>query len=255
MIRVLFVISALSISVPVFAEKFDARLEWAERAELAMPLSGVVSKVMVKPGQRVASGDSLISLDSRRYSARVTKARSLVEQARIDKAEADRELERALELYDRTVLSDFDKNAAEINAARANAVWHTAKAALVEAQVDLDHSRLKAPFDGLVLAVQAYPGLAVISELSAQPMVVLVDDKRLAAKALVAADKINSFKPGQSLEVGVGGAWIAGEVAHLGHEPVAENERGPLYELGVVFKRPETVQPRVGSPAVIRINE
>ncbi|OOZ36433.1 efflux RND transporter periplasmic adaptor subunit [Solemya velesiana gill symbiont] len=255
MIRILLVLSALSVSAVAFAEKLEARLEWANRVELAIPLSGVVDKVMVVPGQRVKSGQELLSLDQRLFEANKNKAGALLGEAAQDRAEADRQLSRALELYDQTVLSDYDKNMAEIEMARANALWHTAKAAQVEAQIDLEQSRIAAPFDGVVLSVHAYPGQVVNNQLAVQPLIVLADDTRLVAKAKAPADKLASLKSGQNLKVGVGGAWVGGKVLDLGMDPIDENERGPLYELGVVFNRPETLLVRVGIPVVIRINE
>ncbi|MET0047230.1 MAG: efflux RND transporter periplasmic adaptor subunit [Sedimenticola sp.] len=255
MIRVLVLISALSVSAIAAAEKVDARLDWAQRVELATPLSGVVGKVLVTPGQRVKAGEELLLLDQRRFEARRNKASALLAEAKEDRAEADRQLERALDLYDRTVISNYDRNVAEIDKARADALWHSARAALAESRVDLEQSRILAPFDGVVLSVSANPGQVVVNRMDVQTLIVLADDSQLRATALVSADRLEGISPGQAADVGVAGDWSAGKVVHVGLEPVAENERGPLYELGVVFKRPQTLAPRVGLPAVIRINE
>ena len=235
---------------PLPALELDAELAWGRRLELSLPLSGPVSEVAVAPGQRVAEGETLLALDQRLYRARLEQARAGLEQARQDRAEAQRELDRAEELYDRTVLSDHDLTKARIAAAAAEAARRRAAAALTEAELELEYSRLQAPFDGVVLAVLAAPGQALVNRLRAQPLVVLADDRRLRALGAVGAEQAVSLSPGQGAEVELAGEWLAGELILVGREPL---EQG--YPIEVGFEAPAGVTAFAGQRLRVRIDD
>ena len=123
---------ALFFVAPAPALELEAELGWERRLELSTPVSGPVASVRVAPGERVEAGDLLLELDQRLYQARLDQARAGLEQARQNREEGRRDLERAEELYDRTVLSDHDLTLARISAAEAEAAHEEASAALTE---------------------------------------------------------------------------------------------------------------------------
>lgn len=144
----------------------------ADRVELTTRVSGVVEEVLVKPGQRVAKGAVLARLDRTVLRARVDEATA--EQARADAEEADakREFERAEELYNRTVSSTSEMEAATLRHARAKAALAAADARLAIAKKNLADAELKAPFAGVVVSVPGLPG-TVVAECQPRPLVVL----------------------------------------------------------------------------------
>ncbi|MFN3749902.1 MAG: efflux RND transporter periplasmic adaptor subunit [Thiobacillus sp.] len=145
----------------------------ADRVELTTRVSGVVEEVLVKPGQRVAKGAVLVRLDRTVLRARVDEATA--DQARADAEEADarREFERAEELYNRTVSSTSELEAATLRHARARAALAAADARLAIAKKNLADAELKAPFAGVVVAVPGLPGTVVAAECQPRPLVVL----------------------------------------------------------------------------------
>ncbi|PLY14316.1 MAG: hypothetical protein C0631_11705 [Sedimenticola sp.] len=250
--RMIVSLAALLVSISAVAEEIGATLEWSKRVELGVTLSGVIETVAVKPGQRVKKGDLLVALDDSYFKARVAKAEAELGEAKQNQEEGVRELERATELYDRTVLSDHDLHMAQIGEARAKALWHKAQAELAEARIRLQQSRIQAPFAGVITGVFAQTGQAVVSGLAAQPLVEMADDSQLIARAEITPEQINNIGDQTDFSVDIAGNRFPAKLLQIGLQPLRGATSGaPLYDLQVSFDRPESLAARVGLPAVI----
>ena len=84
----------LLFSAATHAGEAQGVLYWAGKTDLTLPVSGVVSKVMVKPGQVVKAGETMLQLDTRRIKARLRSARAVLAQRKPGRDEAQREFER-----------------------------------------------------------------------------------------------------------------------------------------------------------------
>jgi RND family efflux transporter MFP subunit len=145
----------------------------ADAVELTTRVSGVVETVLVKPGQRVKKGAVLLRLDLTVLQARLDEAAAENARAQADEADAKRELERAQELFDRTVSSATEFEAAALRHARTQAALSAAQARRVIAQKNLQDAELKAPFDGVVSAVPGGPGTVVAADCQPRPLVIM----------------------------------------------------------------------------------
>ncbi|MFP4130687.1 MAG: efflux RND transporter periplasmic adaptor subunit [Thiohalospira sp.] len=143
------------------AADLPARLVAGADRDLGVPISGVVTRVDVSPGDRVEAGEELLRLEQSGLSAKRQATRARMESEELAWEEARREKERAQTLYDRTELSDHDLQIAINEAAAAKADYREAVAAHEQARLDHDYSRLQAPVAGEVVAVDAYRGMAV----------------------------------------------------------------------------------------------
>ncbi len=242
-------------AVPALALDLEAHLQWEARVELGTLGSGLVEEVKVVPGQRVEQGELLLQLDPRRFRARLEEAQAVLEQAKQHRAEARRELERAIELYDRTVLADHDLKLAEIGAAEAAAAQMRAQAALTSAHLDMEYSELRAPFSGVVLEVRAAPGQALLNRLQVEPLVVLADDSRWRAIAMIGEERAAALELGRPVQVAAGGEWFDGAVHRIGLETAAGSGKESMYELQAVFTAPAGARLRAGQQATVRIDE
>ncbi|MEW6119753.1 MAG: efflux RND transporter periplasmic adaptor subunit [Pseudomonadota bacterium] len=154
-------------------------LEWtsaawaAEGVELSTRVSGVVESVLVRPGQQVKKGAVLLRLDATILRARLDEAAAELARAEADEADARRDFERAQELFNRTVSSTSELDAATTRHARAQAALATANARRVIAQKNLEDAELKAPFDAQVSAIPGMPGTVVAADCQPRPLVVL----------------------------------------------------------------------------------
>lgn len=238
---------------PAFAADVPAVVGWSQRVELGPLVSGVVAEVHVHAGESVSKGDPLVSLDQRGFTTQVSRRTAEHRHAKATLDEAQREDERAAELYDRTVLSDYERNQATIALEAARASAERARAALVDARLDLERSVVRAPFDGVVLAVNAVPGQSVVSELQSQPLVTVADDRRLQARAQIDAVQASTLKPDMQLQATLRGQPVQARVAYVGFEPVADSPQGPRYQLVAEVAGDDAPSLRVGETLTLHL--
>ncbi len=148
-------------------------LRAADKVELTTRVSGVVESVLVRPGQRVKKGAVLLRLDRTILQARLEEAVADHARAQADVADAKRDQGRAQELYDRTVSSTSELEAAELRYTRAQAALSAAQARRTIAQKNLADAELKAPFDGVVSAIPGGAGTVVAADCQPQPLIIL----------------------------------------------------------------------------------
>ncbi|MCG7896308.1 MAG: efflux RND transporter periplasmic adaptor subunit [Candidatus Thiodiazotropha taylori] len=250
--RVLMLICLL-YSGQSLALDLEAVTSWYQQVELSTTVDGMVSRVNAGEGEKVSRGTILIELDQRAYTSRLAAAESRLEAATQQNAEAKRELDRSLELYDRTLLSDHERKQAEIEAAESDAAYREADAQLAKVRLDIDYSRITAPFDGIVEEVYVQPGQAVINRQQAQPLLNLCHTGRMKVTTDVTAQQADKLKPGIGVQIGLRGQWLNGEISRVGLKPVAEDANGARYLLEATFQPPEAAVVRAGEKAVLRI--
>jgi RND family efflux transporter MFP subunit len=140
---------------------------------LTTRVSGIVDQVLVKVGQRVSKGAVLVRLEKTILQARLDEAAADDTRAQLDEGDAKRDLDRAQEMFNRTVSSTSELDAAILRHARAQATAAATHARRVIAQKNLDDAELKAPFDGVVSAIPGAPGTVVSAECQPKTLVML----------------------------------------------------------------------------------
>jgi multidrug efflux system membrane fusion protein len=245
----------LCVAGSVLAADVSAVIHWSRSVELGTLVSGVVSDVYVKPGQAVSKGDRLISLDDRGFSSQLSKHEAAYRLAQAALAEARREDERAIELYDRTVLSDFERNQAQLALLSARAAAEAAHADMIEARLNLERSEILAPFDGVVLSVNAAPGQTVVSEWQSQPLVTIADNRVYQAHAQIDANQAARLQQGQSLRATARGGDLDASVSYIGLEPAGESAQGPRYELITEIASKDNRSLRVGETVILHLDD
>lgn len=237
----------------VQAAEIPAVLQWSQRVELSTPVSGVVQAVNVAVGERVRQGQVLLRLDERIYVGRVDEAAAMVARNKEDAIEAQRELKRVQELYDRTVISVSELEQAKLRQARAAAQLKESQARQRQALKNREDTLLRAPFDAVVVARQVEPGQAVAATLQPQSLLVVARAGEMLARAQVQETLLVNLKVGQEIEVGVGKQRFRGKIRTMGLEPTTRDKSGlPLYPLDVIFV-PAEMQLRAGAGAILTL--
>jgi multidrug efflux system membrane fusion protein len=108
-----------------------------EEMKLSFKTGGIVEKIFVREGDKVGKGDILASLD-------LLEIKASEEQARIAYEKALRDFRRADTLLDQGALSLEKKQNAET-------ALRIARQTLDIARFNLDHSRIEAPDDGIIM--------------------------------------------------------------------------------------------------------
>lgn len=213
----------------------EGTVEWARRASLGVPVTGVVARVDVVLGDRVESGQALLELDSGRFDAAVDAARARVERLDPDVSEARRELERAEDMYDRTLISEHDLAMVRIALARVEADAAHAQAMLRLAEIDRERRVLRAPFAGVVIERPVEVGEVVNARVENNPLVGIGDASRLLARARLESSALPGWSSGLEVTVLIAERRITGRVVHVSLEPVRSAEAEALYAVDVEF--------------------
>jgi multidrug efflux system membrane fusion protein len=251
MTQALFV--CLFFSGQLLARDLEAITDWNNRVELSTSVSGMLGRVNVERGASVKRGEVLMELDQRGFQSRLAAAQSRLEAASQQHKEAKRELDRALELYDRTLLSDHERKQAEIAAALSDAAYREAEAKLITIRLQKEYSRIAAPFDGIVESINVQPGQAVINKYTTMALMTLIDNSQMKALAEVDERTLDGLKQGMVVQVGVQGQWLEGKIVKLGMHPLARDANGSKYQLEVVFLPIADMLVRAGEKAVVRL--
>ena len=131
---------------------FLGQFSAVEQVELRAQVGGTLTGIHFKDGDIVQKGDLLFTIDSRPYEIRLAQANALLETATARLVLADRDLYRAhvlkrsgnLAITEQTV----DQRTNEQRAAQA--AVDDAKAQIRDAEFDLEHCRIAAPFTGRI---------------------------------------------------------------------------------------------------------
>ncbi len=245
-----------SASGLLFAAEVDATLDWADRRDLGTTVTAKVSAVNVSPGMRISLGTVMIALDSRLFEIRQQRARAMMKAAGLALKEAELEQERAIELYDRTVLSQFDRRQADVGLAKAQASYAEASAEHQMAALDIEYSQLLAPYDARVLFVDAAPQEVIFSELQSPVLVSIARDNQMRSVAQLSGEQLTGLTLGQSMQVAFRGQWRDGvvESIQLQSTSLTPGEAAkPLYSVAVIFDVDPALQPRAGEKSAIRL--
>ena len=236
------------LSTVAGAAEYPSVLTWSQRVVLSTPVSGVVNATPVDAGTRVNQGQLLVQLDDRPFKSALRDATAQAHKYTLNRDEAERELERTRELYDRRVISVHDLQLQEIAFASAESDYASAQAAVDTARLNLEYSSVRAPFAGLVLEVAVAPGQTVINTQQASPMVTLARARPMTAVAKVEAGALAGLSAGQAATIQVDGQRYSGQVLQVGAEPDADGR----YAVQVSFDPGDTLL-RAGRPARVEI--
>ena len=138
----------------------------------------------VKKGQVVAELDpSLFETQVEQARATLVKAQSDVDRAKVDVDDSAAKARRAQELFDQKLISRNDVETAQATAMQAEASYKSAlaqvtqaRAALNQNQVNLDHTIIRAPIDGIVISRNVDVGQTVAASMSAPTLFVIAQD-------------------------------------------------------------------------------
>jgi len=143
------------VSKPLVRE-VDARLGFlgqfsaVEQVELRAQVGGTLTGIHFKDGDVVHKGDLLFTIDSRPYEIRLAQANAQLDTARARLALAGRELNRAQTLAAKAAGTEEAVDQRTNDQRAAQAAVGDAKAQIRDAEFDLEHCRITAPFTGRI---------------------------------------------------------------------------------------------------------
>lgn len=189
------------------------------KAAIASKATGRLDWLGVAEGSRVKSGEVIARLDNRDVvaqaqsaAASVNAARAALAQAEADARDAAAQLRRDEELVTKGFVSRAaldtskaraDRTAAAVANARANIA--VAEATSRNAQVSVDYTLIRAPFDGVILSKSANIGDIITPFSSAAEskgaVVTMADMGSLEVEADVSESSLGKIRVGQPCEI------------------------------------------------------
>ncbi len=189
------------------------------KAAIGSKLTSRLTFLAVGEGDRVKTGQVVARLENadvvaarERAKAAIEVARTALEQAQANLREATRAYERSKEMLGRKFVSQSDFDTAEArykmavaNVANQQANLELSKAALAEAEVQVDYSAIRAPFDAVVLTKNADIG-DIITPLGAAAnarasVITIADMDSYQVEADVSESNIAQVQLGQPVEI------------------------------------------------------
>jgi HlyD family secretion protein len=229
-------------------------LQATRTVDVGSQVSGIVASLGADFNSIVHKGQVVARLDPSLYEASLNQAKASLAQseaalqqanadlgvARTSEEDARIKLTRAKQLASNQLITQADLDAAQIamneatatvasmraQAQDAAAVVEQAKAALVQATVNLDHTVIESPIDGIVLGRNVDIGQTVAAAVQAPVLFTLATDLRhLQVQVNVDESDIAGIEPGQRVTFEVESypdETFRGVVTQVRLQPIAE---------------------------------
>lgn len=180
----------------------SGELREVDRAVVKARISGTVTEVLVRPGQTVGQGDTLLRFDRDDLAAALRQAEAQLAAAQAQSLQAEQSLSKARALRDRRVASLSALENAESAAASARAEVSAAEARVETARNALDHAEVKAPMAGTIATRSVEIGETVAN---GSDLMTIVDSTAFKAEVLVATRDVTRLQVGQKAELTIDG--------------------------------------------------
>jgi HlyD family secretion protein len=177
-------------------------------------VSGVVQALhadfnhIVKRGQVIARLDpSLIQTAIEQREASVTRAQAELERLDVNLADAKRKLEQAKAMWDKQLIPRDQLETAELNVKTTESQIKSSQAGLVQAQADLNtqrvnlgHTVITAPIDGIVIQRSVDEGQTVQSSMNAPTLYIIAEDlTKMQVLANIDEAEVGRMRQGQAV--------------------------------------------------------
>ena len=175
------------------------------KASVASKATGRLEWLGVAEGSKVKEGEIIARLENRDMQAQVDQAAASVTSARVELKDARRALERARDLERQKYVSASALDTAQARFDKAGAGVGVALANQRAAQVGVDQTLIRAPFDGVVLTKTANVGDVITPFSSATEskgaVVTMADMETLEVEADVSEVNLGKIRIGQPCEI------------------------------------------------------
>lgn len=160
------------------SEIYPASIEGRQDIAIFPQVSGTISKVCVREGQRVKKGQSLFVIDQVPFLAALEMANANVEAAKAGVATAKLNYDSAKELFAKKVISEHQLHTTENGYLTAKAGLAQAEAQLVTAKNNVTYTQVLSPADGVV-GILPYRVGALVSPAIPQPLTTVSDNSQM----------------------------------------------------------------------------
>ena len=168
-------------------------------ATINAQVTGYVQQWFTDIGTPVKAGQLLAQIDPRSYQAALDQAKGQLARDSANLSEAQLDLQRYQSLAQQNAISAQQLTTQQATVAADVGIVQTDKAALETAQINLNYTRIVAPFDGVVTARSIDVGqLVTASNTSATPLFTVTEQSKLRIYVQVPQNYSNLIGPGMT---------------------------------------------------------
>ena len=180
---------------------------------VAPRVAGPIIEIPIKDNQAVKKGDLLFRIDPRTFEAALEQAKGQLAQTQAKLVDLEANAKRAVDLLQQNVISreQYDDQVQAFEGAKADV--EAARAAVRNAELNLEFSTVVSPVDGYFTNINTSPGTYVAA---GQQLLALVDTSTFWVAAYFKETQINGVQPGDKVRItlmGHAGQPFEGEVA------------------------------------------
>lgn len=214
---------------------------------LGFEVAGVLTGLTATEGMRVSPGDVLAQLGTDRRQARLDAAAATYNRVAAERAQAEARAERIAQLVEDGSASEQDYDDARFSAQALVAAENTAAAQRQSAQLELEKSTLRAPYEAVVAERLVQTGAVVAP---GTPVLRLVTATGREAHVGVPADVARRLKTGNTYALALQGEQITAEL-----RSIRDDLDPSTLTVGAVFDLPTSTTVVVGESAALKIAE
>ena len=215
-------------------------LEAVTTVQVGSQVSGIIEQLYVDYNSIVRAGDVVMRLDPSLFETQIEQARANLvraeadtERFRVTVDDARTQLARSQDLSARGLIADTELEAAQVSLRSAEAQVKSSEAQVIQAQaslnqneVNLEHTVIRAPIDGIVISRMVDVGQTVAASLQAPELFVIAADlTKMRVIANIDESDVGRIRPGQRVTFTVD-AYPAeefeGAVSQIRLEPVVQ---------------------------------
>ena len=206
-------------SLPV-AVKAVGTVMASSTVDIRSQVTGQLLKVGFTEGQDVKAGDVLFTLDPRPFQITLTQAEAVLTKDTAQSANAQEQLRRAEELFAKGLLPKADRDTVNANANALKSALAADRAAIENAQLQLQFTTITAPVSGRTGALLVHQG-ALIRANDTTPLVTINQTSPIHVSFAMPARLLSKLRGGQgpnALKVAAklpGGATLSGVLGFI----------------------------------------
>ena len=174
------------------AEPYSASIRGRQDVDVMPQISGRITRLCVKEGERVHAGQTLAIIDQVPYQAALRTAKANVSAAEAKVETARIELRGKQTLFDEKVISDYELSLAKNQLAVSLAELEQAKAQETDARNNLSYTEIKSPSDGVVGTLPYRVG-ALVSPSMEQPFTQVSDNSAMYAYFSISENRLRQL--------------------------------------------------------------
>jgi len=162
----------------VVTDTYPASVEGRQDVAVYPQVSGTITQVCFKEGDRVRKGQTLFIIDQVPYKSALQMAEANVEAAKAQVETSQILYDSKQALYDEQVISEFDLSTSRAQLATAKAQLAQAEASAVSARHNLEYTVVKSPVEGVAGTIPYRAG-ALVSPSLPQPLTTVSDNSEM----------------------------------------------------------------------------